>query len=202
MDGDYTGQVTLSVDPALSLASNSAPGQSNPPIRATLETLRTKWQTPAAPVPNLSWELRAAGAKARAEVLADLTAYLKDKIPAREMAWILKTPAQSGRFQLSVTTEKTVATVTHVVLGDLSPPEPKEDLGDNKGPVQVVRPSDAKSPLQLIRVVYKEQLTQSGKNFWEPFALFGWHWSAGWLLTYLAVYLPVMLLLRWLLKVP
>ena len=202
VDGDYTGPVTLTADPALSLGADSEPVQSNPPIRATLETLRAKWQAPSGPVPNLSWELRAAASKARQELLADLTAYLKEKIPAREVAWTLSTPAQPGRYRVSIATDKSPALVTHVVLGDRSPPEPHEDLGDTKGPVQVARPADAKSPLQLVRLVYKEQLTQSGKTFWQPFERLGWHWSAGWLLTYIAVYLPLMFLFRRLLRIP
>jgi pyruvate,water dikinase len=202
VDGDYTGPVVLSTDPALSLAENSAAEQRNPPIRSTLEKLRARWQIPSENTPELSWEVRAAGAKIRDEMLADLNLYLKEKIPARDLAWTLHTPSVAGRYTLSITSGTSSPIVTHAVLGDQCPPEPKEDLGDGKGPVQIAQNLQSGSPVQRVRVVYKEQRTLNGKLFWQPFARFGSHWSAGWLLTYISVYLPVMLLFRWLLRIP
>jgi len=202
VDGAYTGPVTLSLDPALSLAENSDATQSNPPIRATLENLRANWQLPSDPMPNLSWELRAAGSKARDELLADLNAYLAGKIPARDVAWTLHTPPQSGRYAITVASENSSALTTHAILGDAFAPEPRTDLGDGKGPAQVVQAADANSPVQRMRIAYKEQKTQGDGTFFQPFAFVGWHWDAGWLWTYIGVYLPVMLLFRWLLRIP
>jgi hypothetical protein len=79
-----------------------------------------------------------------------------------------------------------------------SPPEPTEDLGDGKL-VQVVRAADAHSPVKYVKVTY-EQRPQPA--FWVPSSGLGWSWDAGWLLLYIVVYLPVMLVSRWVLRLP
>ena len=38
--------------------------------------------------------------------------------------------------------------------------------------------------------------------FWRPLQAFGIDWDCGWLGVYLLAYLPVMLALRWALKLP
>jgi hypothetical protein len=88
----------------------------------------------------------------------------------------------------------------HIVLGDRYPPEFREDLGDGKGPVQVMRPADGASPIRMVKVVYVEPKTQGGRAFWTPLAALGWPWDAGWLLLYIVAYLPAMLLCRWALR--
>jgi len=145
------------------------------------------------------YELRAheTEPRTREETLADLTEYLKGKIPPQNLVWTLRTPDDKpGRFTVALAHEGAAPLRVHIVLGDRYPPEFRADLGDGKGPVQVLRPADGASPIRMVKVVYVEPKTQGGRAFWTPLAALGWPWDAGWLLLYIVVYLPAMLLCR------
>jgi hypothetical protein len=203
VDGEHTGPITLVHDVSLKLDDSTPAAQRLPPIRATLEERLAQWQQ-ASDLSALPWEVQEAGRWISKQLLADLSEYLSHDLPPQTLAWTLYSPRdQPGRFALSLSADGVGPVQTYAVLGDDAPPERKEDLGDGKGPVQVVRSSDPASPIKLVRVTYFEPQKQSRPVFWAPGANFGWStWDVGWLLTYLAVYLPVMLLLRWLLRIP
>ena len=177
--------------------------KSLPPIRRTLEKLLTRWRK-GSDLRGQPWEVSAAASAIRDEMLADLEAYLAADIPPQTLAWTIRTPAdRPGRFAAQLITEDAEPVTLNLVVGDVAPPEPKEDLGDGRGPVQIARPHCEDSPIRLARVVYQGQTTREDQAFWKPLADFGApNWDAGWLLTYIAVYLVVMLVWRTVLRIP
>jgi pyruvate,water dikinase len=202
VDGEDTKPIMLNYDKELTLDDATHPSQSLPPIRAVLEARLAKWQA-ASDLSKLPWEVREAGQLVGKNLLADLSEYLQHPIPPQTLCWTLSTPkGQPGRFHIALATDGKTVIETRLVLGDNYPPERKEDLGDAKGPVQVARPADANSPIQLMRVKYSEQKQRNQDVFWAPFAALGWGWDAGWLWTYILAYLPTMLILRRCLRLP
>jgi rifampicin phosphotransferase len=153
------------------------------------------------------------------EMMADLAAYLEGPPPPQSLAWTLRAPAGvADRFEVQVTGgdasahgAPVPALVVPLVAGDRYPPELKEDLGDRRRPVQVVRPPPAaRSPIESVRVAFLDRQTADDDVFWRPLGALGWPaleasrwaaWDAGWLLTYLAAYLAALFPLRWLLGV-
>ena len=136
-------------------------------------------------------------------MLTDLEGFLSRPMPSRDVSWTLQTPEnRSGRFPLHIETEGGPPVRTAVVLGKQVAPEPKEDLGDGKGPVQVARPSAADHPVELVKVAYRERLVKDANVFWQPIEWMVASWLPGWLIVYLLVYLPAMFLLKWILRVP
>jgi pyruvate,water dikinase len=73
-----------------------------------------------------------------------------------------------------------------LVYGNAAPPVACPIGGDDSGPIK---------SLELAWDVPPE------RKFWTPFASLGWQWDTGWLLIYLAVYVPAMFLVRWVLGV-
>ncbi len=191
INGDFLKSIRLEMEPALKLDASSPAIQSLPPIRGTLEKLLANWQKPS----DLSaqpWEVRAAAIRSREAMMADLSSYLQRPIPPQMLAWTLHTPEKTNaRYHVNLLPESSTGRPVQILLavGGAHPPAPRE-----------VTPNKS-SPLRKVTIKYREQKTEAVAAFWIPFKSLGWKRDAGWLLTYLAVYLPVMLLLRWLLKV-
>jgi len=202
VDGEYLQPITIRPDSALKLDRPQQASQSLPPIRSTLEKLQARWQQPS-DLSGQPWEVRSAAMRTRRAMLDDLADYLDAGIPPQTLSWSIRTPPDlPGRFPVTLETEGADPICVHLVLGDLDPPEPKEDLGDGKGPVQFVRAESERSPLRSARVIYKGKEMQGDQSFWVPFKDLGWsNWDAGWLITYLAAYLLAMFPLRWVLRV-
>ena len=75
-----------------------------------------------------------------------------------------------------------------VVVGERYPPALRETVCNGNGPIRSAR------------IVYPPAANK--RIFWAPLAAVGNdRWDAGWLLTYLMAYLPVMFGLRWMLRV-
>jgi len=201
--GDHAGAVTLVYDAELSLEERTPASQHITLIRPVLERLRKRWSKESAIPADTPWELRAAARHTRSEMLADLGAFLRRPMPSRDVSWTLQTPKdKDGKFQLRIDTEGAPPIHSDVVLGGQIAPEPKEDLGDGKGPVQVVRSPAVDHPVELVKVAYREQLVKGSDVFWQPIQRMVTSWLPGWLIVYLLVYLPAMFLLKWLLRVP
>jgi hypothetical protein len=77
--------------------------------------------------------------------------------------------------------------VLYVVVGD-DPPKLVSALGD---PTAVI---DA-------QVNYRPR-SEADRLFWQPFKAVGWAWDAGWLGAYILIYVPLMILAKFLLRVP
>lgn len=223
VDGEFTAPIRLEHDPALTLEEGTPATQSLPPLRATLEERLARWQR-SSDLSGLPWEVQEAGRWISKSLATDLGEYLSRDLPPQSLAWTLYTPHdRPGRFRITLWAGAMESSTTggtradrrpfaprdvsalraNVVVGDAFPPQRREDLGDGKGPVQVVRPAARTSPIKLVKVTYFEPKKQARPMFWTPLAGLGWpNWDTGWLLAYLLAYLPAMFLLRWLLRLP
>ena len=143
-------------------------------------------------------------------MIADLKAYLADTIPPQQLTWTIHTPAEAGRYPIAFSAGGEAPVHTSLVVGELFPPEPKEDLGDGRGPLQVVQAPDG-SPIERVTVTYQFPRTLGDREFFAPLRAIptqwlpsqSWRqWDVGWLLTYIVVYLLVLLPTRWLLQIP
>jgi pyruvate,water dikinase len=199
VDGEYTGPVRLQADAALTLDAQTPASQAAPPIRPALTDLLGTWKQP-----------QESGARIPRAMMADLEAYLDSPIPPQELAWTIHTPTEAGRYLVRLSAGDEAPVHTYLVVGDRCPPEPKEDLGDGRGPLQVVRLHDD-SAIRQIAVTYQFPRTLDDRMFFAPFQHIpgtilkerGWsRRDAGWLLTYIAAYLLALFPLRWLLRVP
>jgi pyruvate,water dikinase len=198
VDGEFTAPVSIDCDADLTLDERTPASQSLPPIRNILEDRLGEWQRES-DMTKLPWQVQEAGQLVGKALLDDLTQYLQQDLPPQTLTWNVVTPKDTaGRFRVAVTPAGGEPVEVHLTIGDASPPEPTEDLGDGKL-VQVVRAADAHSPVKYVKVTY-EQRPQPA--FWAPFSGLGWSWDAGWLLLYIVVYLPVMLVSRWVLRLP
>jgi len=203
LKGDHAGAVTLAHDALLRLEDRTPASQSITLIRPVLERLHKRWSEETAVPADTPWELQAAARQTREEMLTDLEGFLSRPMPSRDVSWTLQTPeSESGRFPLQIETEGWPPVSTAVVLGKRVAPEPTEDLGDGKGPIQVARPPAADHPVELVKVAYREQLVKDANVFWKPIEWMVTSWLPGWLIVYLLVYLPAMFVFKWLLRVP
>ena len=186
VDSNLRTPVTCSAQPPLRLDELSQAAQTLPPIRETLRDLLDKWRSGSAA--TRPWEVELAAGLPQATPDA-LEAYLRAGVPPQNVMWKLRPPPDAaGRFAVTVTAGDAAPVSLNVVLGDRHPPAPSEARGA------------ASSPIRSVRIVYPSPGRE--RVFWAPLAFVGKpHWDAGWLLTYLIAYLPVMYLLRWLLKV-
>ena len=201
--GDHAATVTLVHDALLRLEDRTPASQSITLIRPVLQRLRKCWSEETAFPADTPWELRAAARHTRSEMLADLGAFLSRPMPSRDVSWTLQAPKdKDGKFQLRIDTKGAPPIRSAVVLGSQVGPQPKEDLGDGKGPVQVVRPAVGDHPVELVKVAYREQLVKGSNVFWQPIEWMVTSWLPGWLIVCVLVYLPAMFLLKWLLRVP
>jgi len=203
VQGDHAAAVTLKPSPELRLEERTPASQTITLIRPVLEKLHERWSAVSAVPPDAPWELQAAARQTREEMLADLRGFLDRPMPGRDISWTLQTPeGKGGKFPLSVETDGWMPVKSAVVLGKRVAPEPKEDLGDGKGPVQVVRPEAADHPVEWIKVAYQQRLVKDGQVFWKPVEWMVKPWLPGWLVVYLIAYLPAMFALKWALRVP
>ncbi len=161
------------------------------------------WRTPS-DLSSQPWEIQQAAEWARQRRVASLEAFLKQGVPPQSVSWQIQTPpGDSGTFPVMVQVEGAAPITLRIVVGDRDPPAPSQ--------------FDATSgPVRAVKIVYPA--SEEKRVFWAPFGrLFGPKgyenagiahsenrlarilrpsWDAGWLLTYLAAYLPAMYLCR------
>ena len=169
-----------------------------PPLRKTLERLLALYRQPRND-PSVPWELKAAPDLAREQTADNLQAYLTAGIPPQSMTWTIRLPDDmSGRFPVSVSTAGRPPLMAMVVLGEDYPPAP------------LCTKNADESPLKELRVVYPKPKVEP--VFWKPLACLignnqipfaGWLATIkiGWLLLYIVVYLPTLMLVKIVLKV-
>ena len=200
IDGEYAGPVTLTHAPELHLDETTPAVQTLPPLRAALESRLTRWQR-SSDLSSLPWELQESGRWLGRQLVDDLQAYLAHGIPPQPLTWTLQTPAaEPGRYALTLTAGDAAPLSTRLVVGDAWPPAFAEDVGEGR-PAQAVRGTPG-NPVRLVKVTYFAPKQPGQDVFWAPLTRIGCRWDAGWLWTYLAAYLPVLFLLRWLLRIP
>ena len=190
VDGDWNEPIRLSMPPEVAVDEGTPAVRSLPPVRKTLERLLALYRQPRND-PSLPWELRAVPDFAREQAADNLQSYLAASLPAQSVAWTLRPPdGMSGRFPVTLTASGYPPITALIVLGEDYPP------------VRLCTKNASKSPLKELRVVYPKPKVE--RVFWRPF---GWlaagHPIAfaqrlatidlGWLMLYLAVYLPILM---------
>ena len=182
VNSDIRDPITISTASGLSLDDPTSASKTLPPIRETLERMRSKWQQPGGT--NLPWEQLS-----REQAMADLRDFLAHGIPAQSVSWkINSTPNQSGRFPIQISIPKHAPLTIDAVLGESHPPNPLE-IADHD-----------RSGIISVKIVHPR--SDHKRTFWAPLAWAGKPWDAGWLTLYLIVYLPVMFGFKWILGVP
>ncbi len=204
IDGEYTAAITAHGDGVTVEDAITPATQALPPIRATLEDLERTWGR-SSDLASQPWELQAAARAARAATLADLHAYLAQPIPNQELAWRIATSETPGRFSVAQRGDdgRELARIPLALGDDATPPQVElvERPAQPAKLLQVVRPVD--SPVIRVVVLYQEsQATAKPPPFVRPFAWAGWDWDMGWIMLYIVVYVPAMLLVKRLLRVP
>ncbi|MDZ8119300.1 PEP/pyruvate-binding domain-containing protein [Pontiella agarivorans] len=182
VDGECAEPVSLAVAEPLTLDSESV--QTLPPIRAELEMIRVGWQQGSA-MPELPWEVQAAGEQVRKTMLASLNAYLRNGVPPQKLTWLIQVPETAeGAFPVSLRIGDVAETEFNLVFGKSVPPEPSAWLEVSEQVVSVT-------------VNYPRALQKA-----SFFTLPGTKKDLGWLGVYLLIYLPVMFGSKFLLRVP
>ncbi len=188
VDSRFDGPVTLTVSARASLAESTPASRTVPPVRATLDRLLVRLGEP--PVAGEeSLEDLTGSDRPRAELRDDLEARLREGLPPQGITWAVQTPPEvEGRFPVMLTPGDGPAVELAIVVGERYPPAPREIVCGANGPIRSARIVYPPSPRKRI--------------FWAPLASVGNdRWDAGWLLTYLIAYLPLMFGLRWMLRV-
>ncbi|MDB5291024.1 MAG: hypothetical protein JWL69_2265 [Phycisphaerales bacterium] len=205
VDSDYEGEVTIGVPAGLTIGE---PASGKPdPVKKTLERLLALYRKQG-DQPGESWEMNLAPDYGRALAAADLQAYLDNGVPPQAVSWSIFPPAgQRGRFPITASAAKGPPVALTAVLGDKFPPSPKVAEGGKKSPIRDVTvsysaPSMAPEPVFLRPLAQLHKLDHSKVP--ERIAKIArWlaDWDIGWLLLYIAAYLPVLFLFRAVLRV-
>ncbi len=204
VNGEFTDGVTLAPGEGWTLDTDAGAEatQTLPPIRATLQRLRAQW-TPASELSTLPWEVQAAAGQARGALRADLDSFLKQPLADRTLKWAVTAPRNDGDQLLTLKVEGQGDQILRVPFGPGSDGVLKIPSGELiLGPAIGAIPPTA-HPVRRWYVSMAEIAKRADKYpFFRPFAWLGWQWDAGWLIVYLAVYLPVMFLTKKVLRVP
>ena len=193
VDADCAQPVRIMVPAGVTLDETTPQAVTPPPIRPTLERLLTLYRQ--APGGAAAWELKVGPDLPAEKAAADLAGYLATGIPAQPVRWALTLPPRfSGRFPITVFVGPAPPVTAQVVLGDDFPPASRIVAGAGEiRQVQIVYPRANQKPV-----------------FWRPLAWLGngiplagklSAWDAGWVWLYILAYLPVLFVLRAVLRV-
>ena len=195
VDSEWKEPVVITLPSGVTLDEATPASYTLPPYRATLERLLALYRQPQND-PAIPWEMKAAPDLSREQTANNLEAYLHAGIPPRRINWLI-TPSDTAlsRFPVTVSTGSQNSLTVNVVLGNQYPPAPSSVDGSGK------------SPIKQLSIHYPRP--DQEPVFWKPLAtLSRFPWasrlaatSVGWLTLYVLAYLPVLLLLRWALKV-
>ena len=183
VDCSHRRPVTLQAAPPAYLADGSPTKCKLPPITEALDQLAASDAT------DKLWDDVVDSDKPRPELRADLKKHIAAGLGPQNVMWEIKTPPDAeGSFPVTILTRDAPPLKLNIILGNRCPPAPSEVFADDA------------SPIKSARVIYPPPETR--RIFWTPLAWFGDNqWDAGWLLTYLLAYLPVMFCLRWILRI-
>ena len=198
VDGEWTKPVRIEVPAPFALDETTPAVRMLPPLRATLEHLLALYRQPQNN-PTGPWELQVAPDLGRTQTALDLKNYLDAGLPPQGITWTLRpTEKTAGRFTVRVAGDGHPAVAVDVVLGHRFPPAASSAAGEPN------------SPLTELRVIYPN--ASQKPVFWQPFARLAAPdnptfvhtlaaWDSGWLWLYVLTYLPLLFILRLLLKV-
>ncbi|HUR56921.1 MAG TPA: hypothetical protein VM029_04380, partial [Opitutaceae bacterium] len=198
VDGEWTKPVRIEAPAPFALDETTPATRTLPPLRATLERLLALYRQPQNN-PSGPWELQVAPDAGRSQTATDLKNYLDAGLPPQGITWTLRAPENAaGRFTVPVAVEGQPPLAVNVVLGDRFPPTATTVAGRSH------------FPLKELRVIYPN--ASQKPVFWQPFARLATPenpafvhslavWDIGWLWLYVLTYLPLLFILRTLLKV-
>jgi hypothetical protein len=197
VEGDWNEPIRIDVPQGV--VDDATPSvRTLPPLRKTLERLLALYRQ-ARNDPSLPWELSTAPDLARQQTADNLRDYLNAGIPPQSIAWMLHpSDNMTGRFLVTVTTANQPPLTAWVVLGDDYPPTSLRTQGASGSPLKELRIVYPKSKTEPVFCIPLAFLTN---NDWIPFASRLATINVGWLLLYIAVYLPALTLVRIVLKV-
>lgn len=186
LSGDLGVPVTLTCPNDLMIVGPAT--QTLPPIRETLNELRDEWQA-GSDVSQYPWEIQAAADHTRELLMTSLNQYLSQDIPAQKLTWTIQVPEEAaGHFPIDVTIGQEKQYSLTLAFGHESPPAPTR-----------VEPGNPN--INSLEIVYPRALTK--RVFCTPFeAMGGPGWDVGWLGVYIAAYLGLMILAKFVFRVP
>ncbi len=186
VNGDWIDAASLQLSDGLMLHEASSLSQTIPPVRQTLVELRSRWRNEG-DLSGLPWETRWASRLARQQMLADLDAFLDGPMKPQQLAWTLVAGQDAGVKPLTLSTAGR-SWPMRVAIGSSSPPQAVRYVGE---PLSV----------QEVRIIYPPRL-ESARIFCRPLHAIGVDWDIGWLGVYILAYVPVMFLIKAILRVP
>jgi len=149
----------------------------------SLVKLAERWRKDPSRLPDAlaAVNLAALNTRPPQQALAELEQYLRDPPPVA-LTWRVDCE-QPGRFPVTVTTSDGHALSVNVLVGERYPPEVRRVSGNPQ------------SPIRAVEVIYPAP--EQKRIFWAPLARLDWpNLEVGWLMTYLIVYVPAMLIAR------
>jgi len=183
VDGDWREPLTLEVPTSLKIDSTGKATQTLKPIRETLETIRAEWAV-ISDTSDFPWEIQASASQAHQMMLASLNQFLAQPSQTQKISWRIEVPEDAyGHHELALNTGEGKEIELKLAFGKNCPPAPVETL-----------PGDG--PVRSLKAIYPRALTKN--VFWSPA---GTSKDFGWLGVYLLVYLPVMVMVKKVLKV-
>lgn len=204
LDGDYAGPVELALPHGVTVNHEITPAiQRLPPTRATLEDLAATIRADRIP-DALPWGVGLAAESSRQACLASLQHYLMRPQPESELQWEIDLPVHAGSFEIGVILDGQNPGSIRLITGEDLPPPATELIERAHQPaklLQVVRPAGHRTLRQLVAIPKEAQAQATRPPFLQPFRSLGWLWDPGWIVFYIAIYLPVMFITRWLLRV-
>ena len=188
IDGEYTRPVTCSIESPLELEPFTPAIQTLPPIRSTLEKLKSEWLQ-ADDLSSYPWQLQTAGQQAQEILLNSLNGYLSAGVPPQKLTWMIRvSDTANGSYPVTINLHEKQKIQIMLTFGNNKPPTPNIIKGDC-------------APVYQVEAVYQRPLQQ--RRFWAPLkAVGGPAWDFGWLGVYILSYLLVMLIIKKLLKIP
>jgi len=188
IDGEYIKPVTCSVESPLKLEPTTPATQTLPPIRSTLEELKSEWLQ-ADDLSSYPWQLQTAGQQAQEILLNSLNGFLSAGVPPQKISWIIRVDnAPNGSYPVTIHLHDKKKIQIMLTFGKKIPPTPNIIKGDC-------------APVYQVEALYQRPSQQ--RCFLAPLkAIGGPAWDFGWLGVYILSYLPVMLIVKKLLKIP
>lgn len=187
IDGDWPEPLTLNIPTPLILDPTGKATQTLPPIRSTLETIRSEWAQ-SSDTSEYPWELQASAEQAQQMMMASLDQFLAQPMPPQKISWRIQIPADAaGQHVLRLETTNSNPTELTLVFGKTTPPMLEETLPTS-------------GPVLSLKVIYPRALHK--KAFWAPIpSNKGEPYDFGWLGVYLIAYLPAMFAVKKLARV-
>jgi pyruvate,water dikinase len=187
VQGDWPHPFQLHAPGALRIDSVDTEIQTLPPIRPTLQALRTEWSQ-MSEVKEYPWELQVAAEQVHETLLASLDSFLAGEIPPQKLSWRIEVPEYAaGRHVLQLQTVDERPLELSLAFGTACPPVPAE-VATEQGPIHT------------LKAVYPRSLYK--QTFWTPLQNnLGLSWDLGWLGVYLLTYLPLMIVCKKVLRV-